>query len=152
MSPEACEIWQIWHSLTDGGRILYIARADFNATPEQLHPSGLLSALRGVIVASGHPTCKSGEGWELDYFVVHEDIAKLCKVSRPDWAVPFGPHAAVWLKIAGRPHDMFKLAVRHLPKKLPLVPTDQPFDHQGWQLSKEQAKEWVTIELGKQEK
>ena len=92
-SREAGEVMRAWQDLTSGGDTLYIAGADFNVHPSVLRNSRFLESLKGVIISSGLSTCTgaAGEGNELDYFIVHRDLAPNVLRCTRHWGVPFAP-------------------------------------------------------------
>ena len=147
-SVEAGEVMRTWQSLTSGGDILYIAGADFNVHPDVLRGSLFLEAVKGVVVASGLPTCTgaAGEGNELDYFIVHRDLAPNVLSCSRDWSVPFAPHATVRLELSFKQHLMSKLVFR-MPKTLPdgLGTVEEA----AWLRGRREAEVWVK---GKQAK
>ena len=119
-SVEAGEVMRTWQHLTSSGDILYIAGADFNVHPSVLRNSLFLESVKGVVIASNSATCTgaAGEGNELDYFIVHRDLAPNVLSCSRDWAVLFGPHATVRLEMCFQQHLMSKLVFR-MPKVLP---------------------------------
>ena len=142
-SREAGEVMRAWQDLTSGGDTLYIAGADFNVHPSVLRNSRFLESLKGVIISSGLSTCTgaAGEGNELDYFIVHRDLAPNVLRCTRHWGVPFAPHATVLLEMCFQQNLMTKLAFR-LPKMLPDGQLAS-LDEDGWGQCRSEAEESV---------
>ena len=140
---EAGEMMRAWQDLTAGGEILFVAGADFNVNPEVLRNSIFLESIKGVVISSGSSTCTgaAGEGNELDYFIVHRDLApNVVRCSR-DWAVPFAPHATLRLEMSFQQNLMSKLAFR-LPRILPEGLLEN-LEESDWLECKSEASKWV---------
>ena len=72
----------------------WIIVGDWNLNPESMAASGFPSFTKGTIVHTGETTCRQGRGTNIDYAVVHHEMADAVKVEVVD-DVPWGPHKGI---------------------------------------------------------
>ena len=78
----------------------WIIGGDWNCTPRVFMQSSVCQVMRGRLVTAGEITCTQGEGNELDFVLVSRCIEAAVTLT-VDWQVPWKPHAALRLTVAG---------------------------------------------------
>eukprot|EP00971_Amphidinium_carterae_P324031 6439096-Amphidinium_carterae.2 len=82
----------------------YLIAGDWQMSPEELHRTGFVDGVAGVVISTKQITCWSGARRELDFFVVSKPVAALVShVARDEYSVT-------------RPHDALRLFLN--PKAL----------------------------------
>ena len=71
---------------------------DWNLSPENLAASGFPNFVKGTIVHTGETTCRQGQGTNIDYALVHHEMAEATKVEVVS-NVPWGPHKGIKVEI-----------------------------------------------------
>ena len=131
------EILATIHRRTRGGTLPFMMCGDFNMDRKifvDKHQTWL-EGLKAEVVGCNEATCSLGQRLELDFVIVSTCFAPSVSVGKPDWAVPFGPHACLDIQVARFPCMTDSWTLR-LPKALPL------FD-QEVALSQVGRTEWV---------
>ena len=70
----------------------WVCAGDWNISPELLAESGFINLVQGRIVAAGVPTCASGAGSELDFFLVSKSLAGESTEAEVCYEVGTAPH------------------------------------------------------------
>ena len=131
---------------TNGGRIPFVLAGDFNQDPESEEVQfwcGLLEAT--VLLAHGGPTCAASGGAPstLDYLMVSKELRPLFLSCWVDWAVPFGPHAAIRFQMARCPRKAC-VAKQIVPMKLPEPLPERPLTEKGWEEARAEANKVIS--------
>ena len=78
----------------------WIIGGDWNCMPHVFMQSSVCQVMRGRLITAGEITCTQGEGNELDFVLVSRCIEAAVTLT-VDWQVPWKPHAALKLTVAG---------------------------------------------------
>ena len=78
----------------------WIIGGDWNCTPHVFMQCSVCQVMRGRLITAGEITCTQGEGNELDFVLVSRCIEAAVTLT-VDWQVPWKPHAALKLVVAG---------------------------------------------------
>ena len=78
----------------------WIIGGDWNCTPHVFMQCSVCQVMRGRLITAGEITCTQGEGNELDFVLVSRCIEAAVTLT-VDWQVPWKPHAALKLIVAG---------------------------------------------------
>ena len=120
LDEPSVEILAEVHKRTGGGTVPFILFGDYNLDrkvfEERFQP--WLVGLRAATVGGGEATCSLGQRLELDFAIASTHIIHLIEFEKPIWAVPFGPHAAISMKISRIPSHASTWTLKQ-PKNLP---------------------------------
>jgi hypothetical protein len=101
-----CEIMKAIGAHIRGHGLLFVIGGDFNVPPQEMSESIWPESFGGVIV-TGHTqytTASAGKtGRQIDYFIVHKDLAKIGLHGRTAFDVPVRTHLGVALSFPRRP-------------------------------------------------
>ena len=78
----------------------WVIGGDWNCTPHVFMQCSVCQVMRGRLITAGEITCTQGEGNELDFVLVSRCIEAAVTLT-VDWQVPWKPHAALKLVVAG---------------------------------------------------
>ena len=109
----------------NGCGMRWVCAGDWNIPPEVLAGSGFLSLVKGRIVAAGTPTCASGGGTEIDYFVISQSFAGDAGSAAVCYSIGTAPHWPVELSIKSSTRAAYVWKVS-APKAFPPRPPCGP--------------------------
>ena len=127
------EVWQGWAQATQLGALPFIALADFNSSPQCTADSGWPERLHAEVVSTADPTCMpdaDAQGSFIDHLVISKSLRHLVVSFTADWAVPWGTHSGLRLRLSADPADLWKLTPR-APKLLPRPPSAELLGPEG---------------------